>query len=123
LAGDRSDHHSRTIAFRQYFGNVTATRWEIDADSDPNEKLPDKEHWESIRQRAGRSARSNNYHVGEHQLLSAKMICYWAAKSGAKDSTKHQARADETDYVGREMKLSNDQWHCHAENEDYKAIK
>src|SRR6266498_3658913 len=43
------------------------TDWqEIVAHSHPNEKLPDKEHCESIGQRAGHGARANDYHVGEH---------------------------------------------------------
>src|SRR5947208_7080879 len=122
LACNRSDHHSRTTAFRQYFRNVTATRWEIDADSHPNEKLADKEHWESIGQRAGRGADSDDYHVGKHQLLSAKMICHRPAESGTEDSTKYQTRPDETYHFGSEMKFNGDQWHRHAENEAYKAI-
>jgi len=119
----RSDHHPRPTAFREYFRNVTTTRWKIDADAHPNEKLPDKEHRESIGQRANRGAPSSDYHVGQHQLLSAKTICHWPAEAGPKDSTKHQASADETYRVGRGMKLSDDQWHRHAKNEDYEAIK
>ena len=51
------------------------------------------------------------------------MICHWTAKSGPKDSTQYQTRADETHGVGREMKLSDDQWHRHAENENYETIE
>jgi hypothetical protein len=85
--------------------------------------LADKEHWESIGQRAGRGADSDDYHVGKHQLLSANMICHRPAKSGAKDSTKYQTRADETYHIGSEMKLNGNQWDRHPESEDYKAIK
>ena len=109
--------------FRQYFRNVTAAGWEIDADSHPNEKLAEKEHWEFLGQRAGRGADSDDYHIGKHQLPSAKMICHLPAESGAKNSTKHQTRADETYHIGRKVKLNGDQWHRHAENEDYEAIK
>jgi hypothetical protein len=123
LAGNRSDHHSRTTAFRQYFRDVTTTRWKIDADSHPNEKLSDKEQWKAIGQRAGRGARGNDYHVGEHQLLSAKTICHWPAESGPKDSAKHQTCADEPYHIRCETKLSDDQWHRHAKNKNYEAIK
>jgi hypothetical protein len=77
LAGNRSYHHSRTTAPGQYFRNVTATGREIDADSHPNEMLPDKQHRGSVGQRADRGTDANDDHVGEHQLLSAKMICHW----------------------------------------------
>jgi hypothetical protein len=123
LAGNRRDHHSRTTAFRQHFRNITTTRWKIDADSHSNEKLPYEEQWKTIGQRAGRGARGDDYHVGEHQLFSAKTICHWTAKSGPKDSAENQACADETDHIGCETKLSDDQRHRHAKNENCKAIK
>jgi len=123
LAGNRSDHHSRSISFRQYFRNITATCWKIDADANPNEKLPDEEQWEAVSQRAGRGTRGDDYHVGEHQLLSAKTICHRPAKSGPEDSAKHEARTNEPYYIGCETKLSDDQWHRHAKNENYEPIK
>ncbi len=51
------------------------------------------------------------------------MIGHWSAKSGPKHSTKHQTCADETDHIGCEMKLSDDQRHCHAKDENTEAIK
>ena len=51
------------------------------------------------------------------------MIRHWPAESGPKDSTKDQACANETDHMRRKMKLSDDQRHCHAKNEDYEAIE
>ena len=51
------------------------------------------------------------------------MICHWPAESGPKNSTKHQTCTDQTHQVGLEMKISDDQWHRHAENENYKAVK
>jgi len=51
------------------------------------------------------------------------MVGHWSANSGAKDSTKHETRADETDDVGLDVKLSDDQRHRHAKDENNKAIK
>jgi hypothetical protein len=51
------------------------------------------------------------------------MIGHWPAKSGPKDSTKHQACADKTNHVGLEVKLSDNQRHSHAKNENGEAIK
>ncbi len=51
------------------------------------------------------------------------MICYRPAESGAKDSTKYQTCTDQAHLLGREMKFSDDQWHRHAENKNYEAIK
>jgi hypothetical protein len=51
------------------------------------------------------------------------MVCHWSAEAGSEDSAKHQTGADETDHIGREMKLSDDQWHRHAKDEDYEAVK
>lgn len=90
---------------------------------DTNEELSDEQHRGTVGQRAGRRARANEYHVGEHQLLSAKTICHWSTKSGSKDSTKHKTCADETDHIGREMKLSDDEWHRHAEDENDETVK
>ena len=78
---------------------------------------------EAVGQRAGHGTRADDYHVGEHQLLSAKTICHRPAKSGPKDSAEHQTCANEPYYIGRKVKLSDDQWHRHAKNENYEAIK
>ena len=44
-------------------------------------------------------------------------------KISAEDSAEHQACANEPYYIGRKVKLSDDQWHRHAKNENYEAIK
>lgn len=72
----------------------------------------------SVGQRTDRSAGSNDYHIREHQLFSAKMICHRATNSCSDNGTKHKARANEADHVGLNMEFSDDDRHCHAENKN-----
>jgi hypothetical protein len=123
LAGNRGDHHSRPTAFRQNFRDVAAADWEIDSDSYPDKKLADKKHHRSVRQRTGRCARGNNYHVGKHQPLAAKTIGHRSTDASPENSTQHQGRSDKPDYAGFDMKLSDDERHRHAENKNGEAIK
>jgi len=57
-------------------------------------------------------------HVGEHQFLSAKMVRHRPTNSCSNNSTKHQARSNETDYIGMNLELSDDDGHRHAKNEN-----
>src|SRR5262249_12657074 len=108
---------------RQNFGNIAATDREIDTYSHPDEQLSYEQHCGSFGQRTDRSAGANDYHVGEHQLLSAKMVRHRSANSCSNDSTKHQTRSNETDHVGLNVKFSDDDRHRHAENENDVAIE
>ena len=69
------------------------------------------------------AAGGNNHHVGEHQLLSAKLVRHRPANSCSNDSTKHQACSNETDHVGLNVKNSDDNGHRHAKNENDVAIE
>jgi len=71
----------------------------------------------------GTGAGGNNYHVREHQLLSAKMVRHWPANSCSNDSTKYQARPNETDHVGFNVKPSDDNGHRYAKNENGVTIE
>ena len=68
-------------------------------------------------------APGNNHHVGEHQLLSAKVVRHRPANSCSNHSTKHQACSNETDHVGLNVKLSDDNRHRHAKNENDVTIE
>ena len=108
---------------RQNFRDVSATHGEIDTDSYPDEKLADKKHRRSVRERAGPGARANYYHVDEHQSFAAKAIRDGPAKSGPENSTQDQSRTNKADYPGCDMKLSDDEGHRDAESKNGEAIK
>jgi hypothetical protein len=123
LAGNRGHHHSRTTALRQNFGDIAATDREIGTYSDPDEQLSHEQHCRSFGQRTDTGAGANNHHVGEHQLFSAKTVRHRSANSGSNDSTKHQARSNETHHVGLNVKVSDDDRHRHAKNENGVTIE
>lgn len=51
------------------------------------------------------------------------MICHWSSKAGPKHSTEDQTCADETYQIRRKTKVSDNEWHRHAEDEYHEAIE
>jgi hypothetical protein len=123
LTGNRGHHHSRTTGLGQNFGDIAATDREIDTYSHPDEQLSYEQHCRSPGQRTDRGAGGNNRHVGEHQFLSAKTVRRRPANSRSNDSTKHQACSNETHHVGLNVKISDDNGHRYAKNENDVTIE
>jgi hypothetical protein len=123
LAGNRGHHHSRATAFGQNFGDIAATDRKIDTYSHSDEQLPYQQHCRSLGQRTDGSAGANNDHVGDHQFLSAKMVRHGAADSCSNDSAKDQARPNKTDHVRLNVKLSNEDGHRHAQDENNVTVE
>jgi hypothetical protein len=51
------------------------------------------------------------------------MVRHRPANSCSNNRTKHQARSNETDHLGLNVKISDDDWHRHAEDKNGVTIE